>query len=294
MLAAVRADFPDIELTVDANSAYTLDDDRPAAPDRRVRPALHRAAAALGRPGRSRHAGHRCCTPTICLDETLTSPARVRAALDLEACTVVNVKVGRVGGLHGRAARSTTCAWRAACRCGAAACSRPASAGPTTSTSPPCPASCTPATPRRPAAPTPATSPSSSSRPPTASCPCPTGPASASPSTAPFLDEVTEQRRGRSARRADASSSASCAPPTSWRCCRAFEARIWGGGDDRVSVNMLVATHRGRRHGHRRVRRRPDRRCRVRLPAPASRDVLHSHYMAVDPEYRRSGPGRSS
>jgi O-succinylbenzoate synthase len=35
----------------------------------------------------------------LCLDETLTSPARVKAALDLGACAVVNVKVGRVGGL---------------------------------------------------------------------------------------------------------------------------------------------------------------------------------------------------
>ena len=36
----------------------------------------------------------------LCLDESLTSPARVRAALDAGACTVVNVKVGRVGGLQ--------------------------------------------------------------------------------------------------------------------------------------------------------------------------------------------------
>ena len=35
----------------------------------------------------------------LCLDETLTSPARTKAALDLGACAVVNVKVGRVGGL---------------------------------------------------------------------------------------------------------------------------------------------------------------------------------------------------
>ena len=36
----------------------------------------------------------------LCLDESLTSPARVVAALDLQACRVVNVKVGRVGGLQ--------------------------------------------------------------------------------------------------------------------------------------------------------------------------------------------------
>ena len=39
-------------------------------------------------------------TTMICLDETLTSPARVKASLDLGACAVVNVKVGRVGGLQ--------------------------------------------------------------------------------------------------------------------------------------------------------------------------------------------------
>jgi O-succinylbenzoate synthase len=36
----------------------------------------------------------------ICLDESLTSPARVKAALDLGSCSVVNVKVARVGGLQ--------------------------------------------------------------------------------------------------------------------------------------------------------------------------------------------------
>ena len=72
---------------------------RHAAALRRVRPELHRAAAALGRPRRPRRARARSCSTPLCLDETLTSPARVRAALDLGACTVVNLKVGRVGGL---------------------------------------------------------------------------------------------------------------------------------------------------------------------------------------------------
>ena len=98
LLGPVRAAHPDIELTVDANSAYALDDtdtlrrfddyglkyiEQPLHWDDLVD---HAALAPLLR------------TP-LCLDETLTSPARVRAALDLRACAVVNLKVGRVGGL---------------------------------------------------------------------------------------------------------------------------------------------------------------------------------------------------
>ncbi|MFT3855158.1 MAG: o-succinylbenzoate synthase [Ilumatobacteraceae bacterium] len=98
LLGAVRAAHPDIELTVDANSAYTLDDlDSLRRFDdyglKYVEQPLHwddlvdHAALAP-----------RLRTP-LCLDESLTSPARVRAALDLGSCTVVNLKVGRVGGL---------------------------------------------------------------------------------------------------------------------------------------------------------------------------------------------------
>ena len=98
MLAAVRAVAPSIELTVDANSAYTLDDtallqsfdefglkyiEQPLHWDDLVD---HAALAP------------KLSTP-ICLDESLTSVARVRAALDLGACSVVNVKVGRFGGI---------------------------------------------------------------------------------------------------------------------------------------------------------------------------------------------------
>lgn len=98
LIAAVREQHPDIDLTVDANSAYTLDDvdhlrrlddfhlgyiEQPLHWDDLVD---HAALAAQLR------------TP-LCLDESLTSPARVRAALDLGACRVVNLKVARVGGL---------------------------------------------------------------------------------------------------------------------------------------------------------------------------------------------------
>jgi o-succinylbenzoate synthase len=98
MLSAVRAEFPDIELTVDANSAYTLDD---IAVLKKIDGfGLHYIEQPLHWDDLVDHAAlaPQLNTP-ICLDETLTSPARVKAALDLAACAVVNIKVGRVGGL---------------------------------------------------------------------------------------------------------------------------------------------------------------------------------------------------
>jgi O-succinylbenzoate synthase len=35
----------------------------------------------------------------VCLDESIHSPQHARWALDLDACRVINIKVGRVGGL---------------------------------------------------------------------------------------------------------------------------------------------------------------------------------------------------
>jgi len=69
-----------------------------------------------------------------------------------------------------------------------------------------------------------------------------------------------------------------------------FEGRIWGGDDDRVSVNMLVACLEeggvaiGAFHGERIV----GSAFGFRTFDPR---VLHSHYMAVDPDYRRGGLG---
>jgi O-succinylbenzoate synthase len=99
VLEAVRAEFPDIELTVDANSAYTLEM-MPLL--RRIDEFdLHYIEQPLHWDDMVEHAQvARELQTLICLDETLTSPARVRASLDLGACEVVNVKVGRVGGLQ--------------------------------------------------------------------------------------------------------------------------------------------------------------------------------------------------
>jgi O-succinylbenzoate synthase len=99
LLGAVRAEFPSIELTVDANSAYTLD----MLPLLRQIDEfeLHYIEQPLHWDDLTEHALLATKMRTeLCLDESLTSPARVKAALDLGSCTVINVKVARVGGLQ--------------------------------------------------------------------------------------------------------------------------------------------------------------------------------------------------
>jgi O-succinylbenzoate synthase len=98
LVRAVRASFPAIPLTVDANAAYTMEDaellaeldafalkyiEQPLEPDR----LLDHAALQ-----------QRLATP-ICLDETITSAAVAADAIRVSACKVINIKLGRVGGL---------------------------------------------------------------------------------------------------------------------------------------------------------------------------------------------------
>ncbi|MDQ1522656.1 MAG: o-succinylbenzoate synthase [Pyrinomonadaceae bacterium] len=97
----VRAQFPDIGLMVDANSAYTLDD----APLFREMDAhnLMMVEQPLAYDDMVDHARlqERIATP-VCLDESIRSSADARKAIEMGACRIVNVKLGRVGG-HGEA-----------------------------------------------------------------------------------------------------------------------------------------------------------------------------------------------
>ncbi len=69
-----------------------------------------------------------------------------------------------------------------------------------------------------------------------------------------------------------------------------FEHRIWGSGGDAVSVNMLVATIT---EGGMAIGAFAGERIVGAVYGFPTRDpeVLHSHYMAVDPDYRRLGLG---
>lgn len=101
VLDAVRARYPDVPLTVDANTAYTAGDlDRLAGLDRYGLEYVEQPFAA---DELATHAAlqARLDTP-VCLDESIESPGRCRDALALAACRVVNIKPGRVGG-HGPA-----------------------------------------------------------------------------------------------------------------------------------------------------------------------------------------------
>ena len=95
---AVRARWPDILLSVDANAAYTLDDvetfralddldllmvEQPLHHDDLVDHATLQAAIRTD----------------VCLDESIKRPADATAAIGLGSCRLVNVKQGRVGGL---------------------------------------------------------------------------------------------------------------------------------------------------------------------------------------------------
>jgi O-succinylbenzoate synthase len=104
IIERVRARFPDIRLMGDANSAYQLKDaplfrsmdefklmmiEQPLAYDDMI------DHAELQRQVR---------TP-ICLDESIRTPADAQHAIGLNACRIINVKLGRVGG-HSEAQRT--------------------------------------------------------------------------------------------------------------------------------------------------------------------------------------------
>jgi O-succinylbenzoate synthase len=95
---AVRKSYPDLPLQVDANSAYTLDDmaifealdsfhllliEQPLAEDDLIDHSRLQARLQTA----------------ICLDESILSAQHARKALEIDACRVINIKPGRVGGL---------------------------------------------------------------------------------------------------------------------------------------------------------------------------------------------------
>ena len=97
-VAAVRQAFPDIALTVDANSAYSLADTRTF--QRLDAYGLDYIEQPLAYDDLLDHAAlqRRIVTP-LCLDECIVSAETARKALSLDAGRVINVKQGRVGGV---------------------------------------------------------------------------------------------------------------------------------------------------------------------------------------------------
>ena len=103
LLRAVRAEFPEAHLTVDANSCYTLADT--ALLQRMDDFDLDYIEQPLAWDDIHDHATlqARLRTP-ICLDECIRSVEHARKALQSDAARVINIKVGRSGG-HANALR---------------------------------------------------------------------------------------------------------------------------------------------------------------------------------------------
>ncbi|GAA1574049.1 o-succinylbenzoate synthase [Kribbella sancticallisti] len=96
-VAAVRERFGDVLLQVDANTAYTVADARHLA---RLDPFdLLLIEQPLDEEDVLGHAElARLIKTPVCLDESITSARSAAAAISLGACSIVNVKPGRVGG----------------------------------------------------------------------------------------------------------------------------------------------------------------------------------------------------
>jgi len=98
VVRAVRHHFPDIPLMVDANSAYSLRDiDRLQALDDYELLMIEQPLAVDDIVDHAKLQA-KLKTP-ICLDESICSYEDAKRAIELKSCRVINIKIGRVGGL---------------------------------------------------------------------------------------------------------------------------------------------------------------------------------------------------
>ncbi|WP_070120384.1 o-succinylbenzoate synthase [Bacillus marinisedimentorum] len=99
VISEIRNHFPDLPLMADANSAYTLDHVE------QLKNLDKYNLLMIEQPlGQGDFAGHALLqkhlqTP-VCLDESIASFEDARQALALDSCRIINVKIGRVGGLQ--------------------------------------------------------------------------------------------------------------------------------------------------------------------------------------------------
>ena len=95
---AVRKAFPHIPLQVDANSAYTLQTCQVLRPLDRLGLLLIEQPLAEDDLWNHHKLQKQFHTP-ICLDESILSLRHARSALEMDACRIINIKAGRVGGV---------------------------------------------------------------------------------------------------------------------------------------------------------------------------------------------------
>ncbi len=97
-LEAARAAYPDLTLMVDANAAYQPEDIEHLASWDRFGLVMIEQPLDHDDLWFHRELCQRMKTP-ICLDESIQTPHLTRCALEMNAANIVNIKVGRVGGL---------------------------------------------------------------------------------------------------------------------------------------------------------------------------------------------------
>ena len=99
LVSRVRERFPDIRLMVDANSAYTLDDTQHLKQLDQFH--LMMIEQPLAADDIVDHAKlQREMETPICLDEPIRGEQQARQAIELGACRIINIKLGRVGGFQ--------------------------------------------------------------------------------------------------------------------------------------------------------------------------------------------------
>jgi O-succinylbenzoate synthase len=96
--SAVRKEFPNLRLQVDANSAFSLDDINSLLPLDEMNLLLIEQPLFEDDIWDHHKMQERFKTP-ICLDESIVSPRHARYAIEMNACRVINIKAGRLGGL---------------------------------------------------------------------------------------------------------------------------------------------------------------------------------------------------
>jgi O-succinylbenzoate synthase len=98
LVQAVRSRYKDIVLSVDANAAYSLDRDEPLMKELdNYNLLMIEQPLAPGDLVDHAKLQRQINTP-LCLDESIASAADARYALELGACRIINIKLGRVGG----------------------------------------------------------------------------------------------------------------------------------------------------------------------------------------------------
>jgi O-succinylbenzoate synthase len=98
LVRAVRGKYPDILLSVDANSAYRLESDVDLLKQLDDFDLLMIEQPLVAGDLLDHAELQQQIKTAICLDESITCLADVRHAIELGACRIINIKLGRVGG----------------------------------------------------------------------------------------------------------------------------------------------------------------------------------------------------